>query len=202
MGGAKGRVEVRSRRRGWLAGLLVTALVAVACGDDDAEDEATPESNAPQVYAELARLNRPLSPDLIERAQREGELDVYTSNPDLEEISSEFEDAYDVDVNIYRANSETVIQRLLQEEEAGYHGSDVVETNVLELETLARRRLLAPYDGEVREGIREEGLFDRWTATRFNVFVVAWNTGLIPKGEEPRSWADLADPSSRTSTGT
>ena len=38
------------------------------------------------------------------------------------------------------------------------------------------------------------GSKENWTATRFNKFVVAWNTDLVPKGSEPRSLEELAEP--------
>ena len=71
--------------------------------------------------------------ELVACAEEEGQLNVYTSNTDMEDLIDVFSDEYDVEVNNYRAGSESVLQRLLQEDEAGYYGADVFETNALEL---------------------------------------------------------------------
>src|SRR6266540_6917804 len=46
----------------------------------------------------------------------------------------------------------------------------------------------------IRDSLRKDALFPGWTATRFNAFVVGWNTKLVPAGQEPKSFEDLADP--------
>ena len=71
--------------------------------------------------------------ELVRLAEEEGELNVYTSNTDMDDLVDGFSDLYDIEVNVYRANSESVLQRILQEDEAGYYGADVFETNALEL---------------------------------------------------------------------
>jgi iron(III) transport system substrate-binding protein len=42
--------------------------------------------------------------------------------------------------------------------------------------------------------VAKPGIFPSWTATRFNVFSPSWNTKLVKRGAEPKSWEDLADP--------
>jgi iron(III) transport system substrate-binding protein len=54
--------------------------------------------------------------------------------------------------------------------------------------------LLYPYQGELRDAVRKEGQANGWTASRFNVFVVGWNTQKVKPGEEPKSLEELADP--------
>ena len=106
-----------------------------------------------------------------------------------------FEDTYgDIDVSVYRAGSETVLQRILQEQSADFAGNDVVETNATELFALANEEALAEYAGERRDLVPEAGRFEGWTATRFNLFAPSWNTKLIQAIGVPTSWEDLADP--------
>ena len=57
-----------------------------------------------------------------------------------------------------------------------------------------RRAYLSPYEGELRDAVRKEGSGRGWTATRFNVFVVGWNTNLVKPGQEPKTFEELADP--------
>jgi iron(III) transport system substrate-binding protein len=133
--------------------------------------------------------------ELVACAEEEGQLNVYTSNTDMEDLIEGFTDEYDIEVNNYRAQSETVLQRLLQEDEAGYYGADIFETNALELGVASAEGLLYPYQSELRDQVREEGRQnENWTATRFNVFVVGWNTDKVAPGEEPTSLEELAEP--------
>jgi iron(III) transport system substrate-binding protein len=98
-------------------------------------------------------------------------------------------------VNNYRAGSESVLQRLLQEDEASYYGADIFETNALELGVADQEGLLYPYEGELRDSVLEQGRqAEGWTATRFNAFVVGWNTDNVKPGEEPTSLEELAEP--------
>ena len=83
---------------------------------------------------------------------------------------------------------------MVEERKAGFHGADVVETNAINLSFLSDEDVLVPYRGPSVSGLVEGSLHKDWTADRLNVFAVAWNTKLVPKGQEPKSWEDLADP--------
>jgi iron(III) transport system substrate-binding protein len=131
---------------------------------------------------------------LVELAEKEGKLSIYTSNTDMEALVAGFEKEYDIDVSVYRANSETVLQRILQEQKANYLGNDFIDTNAGELNILNSEQMLYPYAGELRDKVRKEGQAQGWTASRFNVFVVGWNTDRVKPGQEPKSFEELADP--------
>ena len=107
---------------------------------------------------------------------------------------SGFQDKYGIEVKTYRADSETVLHRILQEGEANFHGADVLETNSPEMNIVSSHDLLYPYRSEYRDTVRPQGVKDTWTADRFNAFVVGWNTDLVKPGEEPKSFEDLASP--------
>ena len=98
-------------------------------------------SQAEAVYAELAALTgQERRDELVKRAEDEGALDLYTSMTSdvADAVTSAFEDAFDLDVSLYRAGSETVLQRVLQEQQANFAGNDVVETNANELFALGK----------------------------------------------------------------
>lgn len=130
-------------------------------------------------------------------ARREdGALSLYTSlSPEpAAAVEKAFEAEFGVEVDLYRASSETVAQRALEEARADFRGPDVVETNGPEMVVLARQGVLAPYrpagvDAAI-DGVTHPG----WTATRLNKFTVGWNTDRAPPGGAPRSWEDLAHP--------
>jgi iron(III) transport system substrate-binding protein len=163
-----------------------------ACGDDDA-DGAEASADVADQLDELAELDEPLSDELVEQAETEGELVVYTSNSDLEDLVPAFEERFDVDVELYRANSEEVLQRVVQEHDAGRPQADLVENLLGEMEVLAGMDLLVPYDTPLRDELRPEARFEEWTATRFNAFVVAWNEEVLGDAPPPTEWTDLAE---------
>jgi iron(III) transport system substrate-binding protein len=188
-----------------LAAMAVAMLLAACGGSPTASssengsggrEDSDLAAHAREVYDRINGLSGQERTDaLVELAEQEGQLNVYTSNTDMEDLVDAFSDQYDIDVNVYRANSETVLQRILQEDEAGYYGADIFETNALELGVAEEEGLLYPYEGELRNSVREEGRkAEDWTATRFNAFVIGWNTDLVPAGQEPKSLEELAEP--------
>ena len=185
---------MKRRRFALTTGALVAvgALLSVAgCGQAAPAPEATAEDVA--IYEGPDRLQR-----LIDGAQREGELTIYTSaqTSDLGPVVEAFEEKYGINATIWRAGSEAVLNRTLQENRAGRYTVDVVETNGPELESLHREELLrlvkSPHHADlIAPAIRPHG---EWVGTRLNVFVQAYNTDLVAKEELPETWEDLLDP--------
>ena len=190
-------------------GAALAALALSACGGSPTAGPPTGDgagtggeteqgpSAAETTYAEIGALSGQERRDrLVECAGEEGELALYTSMTSdvADAVVDAFEDSFDLDVSVYRAGSETVLQRILQEQKANFNGNDVVETNATELFALTGEGHLADYEGERREMVPEAGRFEGWTATRFNLFAPSWNTEAVAEGEQPTSWEDLADP--------
>lgn len=166
---------------------------STSTGDNGAVSKQ--ERHATKVYDQINGLTgEERTAKLVELAEAEGALSIYTSNTDIEDLISEYEDTYDIEVSVYRGNSESVLQRVLQEQKADFFGNDVIETNALELGVSNKEGLLYEYDSELRDQARTEAQGANWTGTRFNVFVIGWNTKLVKKGEEPKSFEELADP--------
>jgi iron(III) transport system substrate-binding protein len=186
--------------------LLAACALLAACGgsptspssggDTGAAAASDVGKKAQQVYDKFNQMRgAERTKALVAAAEAEGALSIYTSNTDIEDVVDGFEDKYPkIDVSVYRANSETALQRLLQEQKANFYGVDVFETNAGELGIANQNGLLADYSSELRDKVRKEGQRDGWTASRFNVFVVGWNTKLVKPGEEPKSLEELADP--------
>jgi iron(III) transport system substrate-binding protein len=199
---------MRHRRSLIPAAALATVTLLAACGgsptssssDSGSEGSSREDTDLAQAAKEVYdRFNgmsgQERKDELIACAEEEGELNVYTSNTDMEDLIDGFSDLYDIEVNNYRAQSETVLQRLLQEDEAGYYGADIFETNALELGVASQEGLLYPYESELRDSVLEQGReSEDWTATRFNAFVVGWNTDLVPADEVPATLEELAEP--------
>jgi iron(III) transport system substrate-binding protein len=190
----------KTRSSGVFAVVAAAALVAVGCGGGLADSgrsgaSGTGTSHAKEVYAEISAL----PPDrqrakAEELARAEGELSIYTSmTQDVAEVvSKRFQEQFGIPVSVFRGNSETVLQRTVQEGQANRLGADAIETNFREMAVLAREGRFADYTGAAVGKVKETGRFGHWSATRFNIFLPAWNTTLIAPGDEPRSWEDLA----------
>ena len=173
-------------------------LALVSCGGSPTASNTNPgAADATSKFQQYDGLKGQERRDrLVQDAKAEGELSLYTSmTADVAEaVTKAFTEQTGVKVNLYRAASETVLQRLLQEGSANHAGADVVETNDREMGAIGTEGLAAPYTGERRDLVGDEGRFDDWTATRYNLFTPSWNTTKVGAGEQPKSWEDLADP--------
>jgi iron(III) transport system substrate-binding protein len=185
--------------------VVASVSLAVGCGGSVTSNDGgsggggggeRADANA-KVYQRLGALTGPQRrSQMIAEAKKEGQLTVYTSFTDdvAGDVMKAFTQQTGVKVNLFRGNSETVLQRTLQETDARKTGNDIVETNFSEMATLSKRGLLAKFQGPALDKVDPSGKFADWTATRFNIMLPAWNTKLIKSGQEPRSWEDLANP--------
>ncbi len=175
---------MKTHRRAILAAALAAFLAVPAWG---------------QSLSELASYTGPdREAKLAAGAKREGRLEIYTSAQvkDMGALVAAFEKKYGIKVTMWRASSEKVLQRTIQEARAGRYTVDVVETNGPELESLHREKLLEAMKSPFMSQLLPEAVLPHheWTGTRLNVFVQAYNTNLVKKDELPRTWEDLTDP--------
>lgn len=183
-----------------VVGATICTLLLAACGSSVTSGGAAgagsgTKNHATEVYDHFNSLSGTQRTTELEKAAKdEGQLTVYTSNTDMDKLATAFTKKYGIKVNVYRANSETVLQRLLQEGQANKTGNDFLDTNAGELNVSNANGLLYPYQSELREKVRKDGQEDGWTASRFNAFVVGWNTKLVSGGDRPSKLTDLADP--------
>jgi iron(III) transport system substrate-binding protein len=111
-------------------------------------------------------------------------------------VKADFERRYGVRVNLWRASSENILQRVVGEARAGHPDFDVVETNGPEMEAIQREGLLQRVESaRLRELIPQAVFAHReWVATRLNLFVQCYNTALVKANEVPHGFAELLDP--------
>ena len=145
------------------------------------------------LYAGADRMQK-----LIEGAKKEGQLAIYTSaqSDDMGALVGAFEKKYGVKVSIWRASSEKVLQRAVQEARANRNTMDIAETNGPEMESMHREKILqavkSPHHADlIAPALRPHG---EWVGTRLNVFVQAYNTKAVKKEDLPKRWEDLLDP--------
>ena len=185
-----------------LAGLAACAVVLTACGGSPtASGPVSPNGGAGNAEPTYARFNQLTGDErmkeLVQAAEEEGQLSLYTTltSDSAEAVEKAFESKYDIEVSVYRASSESVIQRVQSEQQAGYgSGNDVLELNGLELTALNQQGYLGMFEGPERDAVLPEGQKDGWTASRFNRFVVSRNTDRIPDAATPKRFDQFADP--------
>ncbi len=136
---------------------------------------------------------------IIEGAKKEGKLQIYALLvvSDHMQIIQRFKEKYPfIDVQLYRANSEQLYNRIANEARANAHLVDVIGVSGFQMYQLVKRGLMGKYDSPERKSY-EAGFKDRdgfWTAYYVNPMVTAYNTQQVTASEAPKSYADFLDP--------
>lgn len=162
------------------------------------------QSGKPMSAAELAAYNKPdREKVLYEGAKKEGKLMWYTSltgGPNTQGPKV-FEAKYPgVKLEVYRGNSDAIIQRVLQEAQAKRFLVDAIETTFPVLKVMQEYKLLAPYFSphlaqyadEAKEKA-DKGLV-YWTTDRESYIGLAYNTNSVQGNAVPKSFDDLLKP--------
>ena len=135
---------------------------------------------------------------LIDKAKQEGAVSIYTSMqlPDSGPLTQAFEKKYGIKVSLWRASGEKVVQRALAEARAGRHDVDVIETDGAQMEILYREKQLAPFHTPSSRDIPADIIpaHRNYVPTRLSLYVLAYNTKLVPPGDVPNSYEDLLHP--------
>jgi iron(III) transport system substrate-binding protein len=135
---------------------------------------------------------------LLAGAKQEGMVSLYTSMqlPDSLPLTQAFERKYGVKVSLWRASGEKVVQRALVEARAGRFDVDVIETDGAQMEILYREKQLAPFFSPSLADIPPKIVpaHRHYVPTRLSLYVLVYNTRLVPPGDVPKSYEDLLNP--------
>jgi iron(III) transport system substrate-binding protein len=135
---------------------------------------------------------------LEEAARQEGTLSLYTSLAPSESkpLAAAFEKKYGVKVDLWRSQSERVVQRTVSEARAGRHTMDVIATNGPEMESVAREQILTTYFTPHAADLPPASIPKHrlWLPDRLQFFVVGYNTNLVKREDLPKSIKGFADP--------
>jgi ABC-type Fe3+ transport system substrate-binding protein len=133
---------------------------------------------------------------LIEAARKEGRVTWYTvqiADQIVRPIISGFKRKYGIDVDFVRANSATLALRLSNEAKAGQVKASVFDGTGATV-ALKRENVVEKW---VPDADLPKNLFDPegyWVACNYYINTPGFNTNLIPKGTEPKTFEDLLDP--------
>src|SRR5260221_2796420 len=135
---------------------------------------------------------------LLVKARAEGVLNLYATmgQEQISVLAAEFEKKYGIKVNIWRANSESVLRRTVTEARGGRFEVDVIESNGFELESLHLEQLVQAIDTPYAAQMIAEAqpAHREWIGNRANLFVFAYNSQKVRRDELPKTYADLLDP--------
>lgn len=135
---------------------------------------------------------------LLDKARQEGTVSVYTSLASKESgpLAKAFEKKYGIKVDLWRATSDKILQRVITEGQAKRHLVDVIETNGPEVEMIAREKLLSEYYSPYFADLPPSAIGPNrmWVSDRLNFFVVAYNTNKVKREDLPKHYEGFLDP--------
>ena len=135
---------------------------------------------------------------LVERAKKEGTVTLYTSMQlvDSGPLTQAFEKKYGIKVNLWRASGEKVAQRAITEARGNRFEADVLETDGAQMEILHREGQLTPLQAPSIKDIPASIVpaHRHYVPTRLTLYVLAYNTKLVPAADVPKTYEDLLDP--------
>src|SRR5437867_7793216 len=182
-----------------LAMLAVLLLSGAPPGGSSALAQTPQAAQAPPTLSDIATYDGPdREKRLIDGAKKEGELMFYSSIPveDIAALTAAFDKKYGVKVKVWRADSEGLLQRIVNEAKARRFEVDVMAGSSSALEPLYRERLLQAVKSPHLDDLIPESIAKHreWASVYLNTFVQAFNTNLVPKEGLPTSYQDFLKP--------
>jgi iron(III) transport system substrate-binding protein len=133
---------------------------------------------------------------LVDGAKKEGELNIYLAHPSVPLAAAAFTKKYGVKVNVWRAGSEKILQRVMSEAQGGRANADLIENNAPEMEALHREKLLQEVNSPYLKDLMPQAVpaHKEWVGISIDMFALGYNTQKIRKEDIPKTWQDLLDP--------
>jgi len=182
---------------------VVVVVGLLAMGSPVLLHAAAAPSPAEQLFTELSKLSpEQRTKRLEEGARKEGKLNfIHTFRGKLARDHVKlFEKHYSfVKVDMTDVGSQDAAERLIAEETAGRHLTDVLSLAVPDLPVILKQDLLANYPTPATRRIPKkfQGFIDkenRWLPYYWSEHGISYNTNLIPAAKAPKDWQDLCKP--------
>jgi iron(III) transport system substrate-binding protein len=162
------------------------------------------QSGKPKTIEQLAAYAEPDREQiLLEGAKAEGKVVWYTSlsGGSYETIVSSFRKKYpDVELEVYRAGSTDLSQKILGEAQANRHIADAIESTPPILMLLREKGLIKSYTTPILKKYPEDARVKAdgdqvfWVTDREAFIGFGYNTKLIPANAVPKNFDDLLKP--------
>ena len=177
------------------AGALGVALVGCTPEGDGGGGGGGSEGTATATYEKIAAMSGQERHDaLVAAAQEEGVVVFYSTAPGWQPVLDAFSDAYGIDVEVFNGRSETILQRVVQEFQAGLNAVDVFEDENAALLSDQEGMTSAYVNDELTSQIPTFSTDNDMVPFRLSVPAFSWNTDLVSDDEVPDSIEELADP--------
>lgn len=139
------------------------------------------------------------SEDILAGAKKEGSLTLYLSTnlTDANGLIQLFNSKYPfVKVNLFRADNEKLLNRILTESAANKFTGDAIMISSFEVRVLLQKKLLqryvSPHSQFYPEGFTDKDGF--WTSVYSIPRVIAYNSRLVKPEAAPKSFDDILQP--------
>ncbi len=152
----------------------------------------------------LAGLNSPLlaasaEDDLVAGAKKEGILTLYLSTnlADANGVIQLYKSKYPfVNVNLFRADNEKLLNRILTESVSNKFNGDAIMISSFEVRVLLQKKLLqkyvSPHSQYFPEGFTDKDGY--WTSVYSIPRVIAYNTKMVKPELAPKTFEDILQP--------
>jgi iron(III) transport system substrate-binding protein len=170
------------------------AAVLAGCGSPPQSGTGTEEQTPSSAQPWDGLTGSARESALLAAAKGEGELTVYSAFNDEQAMADAFGKKYGLKVNVYNANSETVLQRVVQEATANKLANDVLVAPATDMSAMESRGLLGDYRSAYRDAMPAAGKSTGWTGVRRLAFVAGFNTGKLVPDDMPVDYTGFADP--------
>src|SRR4029077_12301518 len=133
---------------------------------------------------------------LYEKAKKDGKLTLYAplSARSLEVILPEFMKRFPgVTVNHIDSTPNQLLARVLSEARGGRVLADVFGGSLPYMAQISEQKLIAPLMVPEAAAYPAQMKSDFWVATDTQYYIAGWNTNLVKKGDEPKSYEDFAN---------
>lgn len=189
---------MKSFPRGAAIGITSVAATAalILAGCSTPSDNGTPsEGSAVEAISEYNALTGQERHDaLVAAAQEEGVVVFYSTAPGWAPVLDAFSDEYGIDVEVFNGRSETILQRVVQEFNAGLHSVDVFEDEAAQLLAEEEGITTLYVNDDLTSQIPGYSEDLGYVPFRLSIPVFAWNTDQVPDSQVPETILDLADP--------
>ena len=137
-------------------------------------------------------------PALVEAAKKEGEVFWYTTqiiSQLVRPVTAAFEKKYGIKVLSTRADSTEVAVRVISETQAGRTQSDVID-GISTVVPLKRAGYVLKWTPDAAKSYpaQYKDADGYWVANNLFFLTAGFNTSLVPRGTEPRTYEALLDP--------
>jgi iron(III) transport system substrate-binding protein len=137
---------------------------------------------------------------VIAAAKKEGKLVLYTAftgQKSTKDITDAFEKKYGIAVDVLEARASEIRERVRVEQSAGRFAADVMFTSEGQTKLYDREdKTVAPLPmTPARAGVKTQFILPVPMAAVMSIpYGILINTNLVKAADEPKSWADVADP--------